>query len=130
MSFIGLPNDIKKIIFKYNNLDYSYKCKKEIKNFSNKLKFKNVLDELINCFKEYSYINQYNCIDEIIIECPLNLQNLLGGTIFYNNKSWWYIKDESQSIINCGYINKCMTRLYSSMYIDVQTTIKYFNNKY
>ena len=70
--FLELPSEIKRIIFKLNRIDYSSKSQKEIQNFSNRLKYRNVLEELGNSFKEYCYLNHTDSVNEII-ENPINI---------------------------------------------------------
>jgi hypothetical protein len=128
MNFTDLPCDIKKIIFKYNKIDSTSKCKKELYNFSNKLKFNNVLRELIDCFNEYIFINQWESLN-LANESKINVCDIVGGKIIYPyskvyisskiSKIFWLKKND-----NSGIINGKITRLYCNMYLDVKTKMK------
>ena len=116
--FADLPSDIKKIIFNYNKIDYSFKCRKELNNFSNKLKYDNVVNELNSCFNEYIYCNMLNSVDDID---NYSIYNLIGYIIY--NKLDWICIGWGDNIVNSGKINYIPQRLYNNMYMDVKSKI-------
>ena len=125
--FNRLPSELKKIIFAYNKLDSSSKCKNELKNFSNKYKFNNVLNELINSYDNYLNYNQIESINEIN---HLNIE-ILTGYILYNRKLQWILFDQFNMPYYSGSINSIsnsISNLNGQEYNDVKTKIRFYEN--
>ena len=118
--FNQLPCELKRIIFNYNKLDYSGKCKKELRNFSNKLKFNNILNELTNVFNYYIYTNVIKSVDDIN---NISIAKLTGYMLYRNSQ--WILFDLDDNPICSGTISN-YDYLNENEYNDVKTKINYF----